>query len=86
MGHLLEMYLSTSIPGDKGMTQLDFTLEAIRGMNDPCVCEQCRQWMPAGRLRPIKGSLNEKLWHPENRSKDVPQTIWVCLDCLDDER
>ena len=67
------------------MTQLDFTIAAVREMDDPSICEECRNWMPAGRLRPVNGLINEKFWHPENRSKDVSQTVWVCQDCLDGE-
>lgn len=65
------------------MTQLDFTLEAIRQMNDPCLCAACGDWFSSGQLRPVAGSVNEKIYHVENRSKEIRQTVWVCLDCLE---
>ncbi len=86
MGHLLEMHPGTPLSGGKGMTQLELTIEAIRQMDDPCVCEQCQKWVPAGNLRPFNGSINDRAFGLANRSVDVPQTIWLCLDCLDDER
>lgn len=65
------------------MTQLDFTLEAIRGMDDPCQCERCHNWVAPSHLRPVNGSINERVFHRENRDIEVDQTIWLCLDCYD---
>lgn len=68
------------------MTQLDFTLEAVERMADPCRCEQCGNWVGVNRLRPIESSINEQAFGLMNRDIDIRQTVWVCLDCLDNER
>lgn len=68
------------------MTQLQFTLEAVQQMDDPCRCERCSEWVGVNRLRPVNGSINEKAFGLMNKNIEVAQTVWVCLDCLDDER
>lgn len=62
---------------------LEMTMAIVREMDDSALCAICNQWHRAGSLIPVNGSIDDKIFHPENRGGDIPQTIWVCPDCYD---
>lgn len=65
------------------MTTLELTIGIIKEMNDPSICENCRNWVPAGNLHQVNGSINDRAFGRANRDREVVQTVWLCTDCYD---
>ena len=62
---------------------LEITRAIVAEMDCSALCGVCNQWCRAGSLTPVNGSIDDKIFHPENRGGEILQTIWVCPDCYD---